>query len=75
MSAHKLVASPGRRVATGDVSRPLPTRLRRLREWMSRAWRNHRTRRYLTEMDDHMLSDLGISRAQAAFEASRRMWD
>ena len=26
------------------------------------------TRRYLEQMDDHMLSDLGVSRAQAAFE-------
>jgi uncharacterized protein YjiS (DUF1127 family) len=26
------------------------------------------TRRYLAAMDDHMLADLGVSRAQAAFE-------
>jgi uncharacterized protein YjiS (DUF1127 family) len=29
------------------------------------------TRRYLEQMDDHMLSDLGVSRAQAAFELDR----
>lgn len=29
------------------------------------------TRRLIEEMDDHMLSDLGVSRAQAAFELSR----
>lgn len=32
------------------------------------------SRRYLVEMDDHMLHDLGISRAQANFEASRAPW-
>jgi uncharacterized protein YjiS (DUF1127 family) len=35
-------------------------------------WRHARrlaeTRRYLEQMDDHMLADLGVSRAQAAFE-------
>ena len=32
------------------------------------------SRRYLLEMDDRMLHDLGISRAQANFEASRAPW-
>ncbi len=32
------------------------------------------SRRYLAEMDNHMLQDLGISRAQANFEASRAPW-
>ena len=32
------------------------------------------SRRYLAEMDDSMLHDLGISRAQANFEASRAPW-
>jgi len=35
-------------------------------------WRHARglaeTRRYLEQMDDHMLKDLGVSRAQAVFE-------
>ena len=38
-------------------------------------WRTLRTRGGLAEMDDRMLSDLGISRAQAAFELSRAPWD
>jgi uncharacterized protein YjiS (DUF1127 family) len=45
------------------------------------AWRMSRrvadAGRYLTEMDDHMLHDIGISRAQASFMASRpllRAW-
>lgn len=38
-------------------------------------WRHARrlaeTRRYLQAMDDHMLNDLGVSRAQAMFELDR----
>jgi uncharacterized protein YjiS (DUF1127 family) len=33
------------------------------------------TRRQLAEMDDRMLSDIGISRADAWAEASRPFWD
>jgi len=31
------------------------------------------TQRYLAQMDDHMLSDIGVSRAQVAFEVERAM--
>lgn len=33
------------------------------------------SRRHLAEMDDRTLKDLGISRAQAEFEASRPIWN
>jgi uncharacterized protein YjiS (DUF1127 family) len=33
------------------------------------------TRQRLLDMDDRMLADLGISRAQAQFELSRSAWD
>jgi uncharacterized protein YjiS (DUF1127 family) len=46
-----------------------------LRNRIDRALHNHRTRRELMEIDDCTLADLGISRAQARFEASRWMWD
>jgi uncharacterized protein YjiS (DUF1127 family) len=45
-----------------------------VREHLARAWRNFTTRRDLAEMDDRMLKDLGISRAQAHFEANRSIW-
>jgi uncharacterized protein YjiS (DUF1127 family) len=58
------------------VERPRTAqRLRHLGEWLGRALHNHATRRYLAEMDDRMLADVGISRAQAQTEASRWMWD
>ena len=45
-----------------------------VRERLARAWRNFTTRRDLAAMDDRMLQDLGISRAQAHFEANRPIW-
>jgi uncharacterized protein YjiS (DUF1127 family) len=42
---------------------------------VAQAARLAATRRELAELDDRMLQDLGISRAQAAFEASRAPWD
>lgn len=38
-----------------------------LARWRA-AWQARAMRRYLSEMDDHMLSDIGVSRAQALFE-------
>ena len=32
------------------------------------------SRRALARMDDHMLSDIGISRVQAEFEVNRKPW-
>ena len=45
-----------------------------LRTALARAWRNFTTRRDLADLDDRMLQDLGISRAQARFEANRPIW-
>lgn len=38
-------------------------------------WRAIQTRRQLAEMDDRMLRDIGISRADALQEAERLPWD
>ena len=38
------------------------------------VWRVISTRQALSDMDDRMLQDLGISRAQAQFEVSRPVW-
>ncbi|MCP5368041.1 MAG: DUF1127 domain-containing protein [Hyphomicrobiales bacterium] len=42
-----------------------------LAEWQERA----RQRRQLQELDDHMLRDLGLSRADAQRESERPFWD
>ncbi len=55
---------------------------RSLRQRVSFAWRwlavaidAAATRRQLAGMTEHELSDIGISRAQAQFEAERPLWD
>jgi uncharacterized protein YjiS (DUF1127 family) len=47
----------------------------RLPQLLATMWRNAVTRRYLSEMDARMLKDIGLSRAEALEEASRRPWD
>ena len=59
-------------LGTGRTVAPAPTR--RL-PGLAAMWRAITTRRMLAEMDDRMLADIGISRAQAAFEADRLPWD
>jgi uncharacterized protein YjiS (DUF1127 family) len=66
------------RAAQGSGRAP---RLARALGWFGRVLRRWgetvRVGRYLAEMDDHMLKDLGVSRAQAQFMASRpllRAW-
>jgi uncharacterized protein YjiS (DUF1127 family) len=56
-----------RRPARGAVRRTLATVWARWTEMR----RRRETMRYLAEMDDHMLSDLGVSRAQLHFELDR----
>ena len=58
---------PGRPVRPSLAQRAL-ARLAEMR-------RAHRTRRLLAEMDDRLLSDIGIGRGEALMEASRAPWD
>lgn len=41
---------------------------------LAAVWRVVSTRQGLAELDDRMLKDLGVSRAQAQFEISRPVW-
>ncbi|MBR0674625.1 DUF1127 domain-containing protein [Roseomonas alkaliterrae] len=43
--------------------------------WLRRCIQAIRSRRQLAELDDRLLSDIGISRAEALEEASRAPWD
>jgi uncharacterized protein YjiS (DUF1127 family) len=45
--------------------------LRHVGHGVAAAWRAFSTRRDLLEMDERMLKDIGISKAQAHFEAKR----
>ena len=44
-------------------------------QWMRTVIRTAQTRRLLAEMDDRMLSDIGVTHSQAQAEASRPAWD
>ena len=42
---------------------------------LAQAFEMRRTRRLLAEMDDRMLADIGMDRADASNEADRPVWD
>jgi len=48
--------------------------LRRIRNALHEAARRHRSRRDLLALDDHMLKDIGISRADAVREGDKPFW-
>ncbi len=48
---------------------------RRLTCWLRSTKHTVVTRRQLAEMDERMLSDIGVSRADALDEASRPFWN
>ncbi len=48
--------------------------LLRALEVVERWFDRHAQRQALLELDDHMLRDIGLSRADAASEASKRFW-
>jgi len=52
-----------------------PSLPRRVWDGVQQALVVHRTRHLLAVMDDRMLSDIGVSRAEAGYEADRPIWD
>ena len=44
-------------------------------EGLRRAWRVVTTRQGLAELDDHMLRDIGVTRAEVLAELHRAPWD
>lgn len=46
-----------------------------LTEGLRRAWRAVSTRQGLAELDDRMLRDIGVTRAEAHAELNRSPWD
>jgi uncharacterized protein YjiS (DUF1127 family) len=43
-------------------------------EWVREAWGRRRSRTYLSQLDDRMLKDIGITRAEADWEANKPFW-
>jgi uncharacterized protein YjiS (DUF1127 family) len=42
--------------------------------WLREAGRRYRSRRYLALLDETTLRDIGISRSEAEYEASKPFW-
>ncbi len=76
MSAHLSPApiSRGHLLAAPHLKATLKLAWRRFRRAYAQALREEASRRNLRVLDDHMLSDIGITRAQAQFEADRKPW-
>jgi uncharacterized protein YjiS (DUF1127 family) len=76
MSAHlsPISATQGFAGARRDAVAALGLAWRRFRRAYAVALRAETSRRTLQVLDDRMLADIGISRAQAQFEADRRPW-
>jgi uncharacterized protein YjiS (DUF1127 family) len=68
MSAHVLHSSIARR---RHAASPVAVWLL----WLAEAMRTVSTRRSLAQMDDRMLKDIGLTRAEALQEAERKPWD
>ena len=59
-----------------QFGRPRLTRLAgAIARWMLRSVALYQERRALSEMDDRMLGDIGLTRAQARRESDRGFWD
>jgi uncharacterized protein YjiS (DUF1127 family) len=61
--------------AQASLASRLAARLGQVWRGMLAARADAVTRRQLQALDDHELSDIGISRAQANFEATRAAWN
>jgi uncharacterized protein YjiS (DUF1127 family) len=51
-----------------------PPHRRSAMRWLLEAWERRRTRDYLTQLDDRMLKDIGVTRVEARREASKPFW-
>ena len=43
-------------------------------EWVREAWGRRRSRTCLSQLDDRMLKDIGVTRAEADWEANKPFW-
>lgn len=57
------------------LTRPRPARRSGLLSGLFRMLTLHRQRARLARLDDHMLRDIGLTRAEAETEATRAPWD
>lgn len=59
--------------ATPALRPKLPWRAR-VGGWMRAAYRRHRSRQLLAQLDGHLLKDIGVSYTEAETEANKHFW-
>jgi uncharacterized protein YjiS (DUF1127 family) len=74
MDAANFLSPPGRSPGADRIARTVD-RLGSLSRWLGTCLRRSRQRRHLAELDDHLLRDVGLSRADVARECGRWPWD
>lgn len=57
------------------LSRTRPRHRPSVRAWLSSRIALYRQRRHLDALEDHLLDDIGLTRAEASQEAARPVWD
>ena len=58
----------------GGSPDPAVARRPGLRAMLRAAWRRHRTRHCLADLDPYLLKDIGVSYAEAEAEANKPFW-
>lgn len=65
-----LAGAAGATFVEGGVSELAASAWRTLRTWQQR----HESRQHLVHLDDRLLADMGLTRADAEAEAAKPMW-
>lgn len=79
ISTHSFVADHDgsfvpRQVPASPASRPKLPWTARVGSWVQAAYRRHRSRQLLAQLDGHMLKDIGVSFTEAETEANKPFW-
>lgn len=56
------------------IAKPSNSLVKKIYSYFKMALQNYRTRRHLSELPDHLLIDIGVSRAEAQREARKSFW-
>ena len=81
MTATILRLSPNpAKISVPEIARPYregaqhKSRYRTALRGLWRAWRRHRSRVSITSLNDGMLKDIGLTRADVEYEANKPFW-
>ena len=74
--SNRLLASETLRLLSFPWSAPHADQPQSTLSWsrMRAAWRRHRSRQQITQLDAHMLKDSGVSFSEAEAEANKPFW-